>query len=1167
MIVKVGNQRLKFPDDMSENEMEAAIQALPPETPTIRGRLKARKAVEALPPLIVDEVRKEALERQYGYIANEPFSVRTMIGNIPRNTEEIVTSIGSLLAGSAIFACRFGKNFIDDVNEFASQPESTDYSNIFPRTREQIKPATDLGKAIYTDWQALLAGRLPTETAKTPLVKGTQEYMDYLWEKVERQGLGDTIKFFIQDNPIDAMLIGNAMYRATAAGTRLTAEGIRKVVPKGHKVAKAMDQVLSTKRTPLVYEVGMTQEGTPKVVTFPRAYSKDPLTKCLFQESFDSVLDKYPGISKALTEHKAKKLINTLRNAYEDANFEERSLMHKEIFEKLDTLTKEEREIIVPYLEGRAKLLTEPSAKFKAFEGWYRDFYEGVQRDLIERGKLTPEIIQARAYQPLVRATGQTTDQVMAEFGDFKPVYVHHYFPKVYEDKTSIHFAETTGQRFKPSWLKKSKGVEGYSENLSEILPKWASEYVKFKNTEAFIKDFTDKFGIKVNIRDIDYVEGGLKVGDTLYPNHKIVAPDGYLRFYRGKVDFQREVSKRMGNMTFDEAIGEVLNETVTESVSTTKGGAELSKAGKLIEQRVKDALEARGFSIGEAEQMLSRVKAGEAPETVIKIVKEKVVTKRTGTSPEDILKLFQGVQREYVGVAKNQTVYLVPKEAVKELESFATPFAGSQKAQNVVRLIVDKPTQVWKDAVLAGSPRWLKNNIMGDIIFNTAEGVGPLSYSRAFRDIYRDVIPDELLKASFANIMKYNPKLGKTVETTFGRLVAELENTKVVRNIAKVKDKGYTVNTAGEQLFVRALYIAKARPLAKELLKAEGLPRTEVNIMNKLRLIKADPKLFGPIIDEIKTKLPVFNLTSSWERKYIKRFLPFYNWYKFMIKYAAKLPAEHPFLTVGGRGLGALSENQREKAFMLYFPFMIREIEENGIPQRFDNLWPVGEIGKEKATFFNTRGLNPFATIEDVVNLDVLPMFSPVFTIPMEQITGKAVFGDREFRSGEEGIVVNADGKVTYRDFTKVRPPLWDHILSQLPQYEMAKQLLVPAKQFDTGTIFNPDPIMDPVTGEYKYPIESIEKVLNFMGIDKKTLDIREVWEAFLKRKSIAFGRAVSKGISKDNLSFEDIREVIKTLDKKTLKQIKKELELKQKEKAEETKELLRMIREEEKK
>lgn len=1104
-IVKYGNRRLRFPEDMTDQEMETAILTLPKEeraSPTL-DRLKAKKVLEGKPPLIVDEVRREALERQYGYIATDPFSVRTMVGNIPQNIEEIVASIGSLIAGSAIFAYKFGKNFHDDVNEFASEPKSTDYSNVLPRVKEQLEPMTDLGRAIYYDWKAMFAGEVSDEIGKLP----AGQVRDAIWDKVERQGLGTTLKYFIQDHPVDASLFANVFYGAVAGGSRLTVKGVSRIVPTGHRIATTTEKILSTKRTPIVYNVGKTPKGEPLVVTFERAYSKDPLTKYLFQESFDAVLDKFPKMGAGLAEHKAKKLINNLRNAYEDATFEERSMMHKEIFQRLDTLTKEEQRLIVPYLEGRAQLIREPSDQFKTFEDWYRTVVDNVQRDLIERGKLTPEVVENIMYQPLAKATGQTKEQVMAELGNFKPIYVHHTFPKIFADKTGIHFAETTGQRYKPSWAKKRKGKEGYSENLAEILPKWSSEYIKFKNTEAFLKEFTTKFGVRVNIKDVKPVEGGLAVVSeppiglqrwkvapetvgadgkitTVYSGYKIVAPDGYLQFYRGKIDFYKEVSRRMEHSTFDEAIGEAL----------------------------------------------------------------------------------EGMVKEYVGVGKNQTVYLVPKGLVKELETFATPIFGSQKAQDAIRLVVDRPTQIWKDMVLAGSPRWIKNNVMGDIIFTLTERVGPLSHTRAFRAIYKDTIPDELLKASFANIMKYNPKLGKTAETTMGQLITKLEATKVVKGISKIKDAGYAINTMFEQPFVRALYVNLARKKAVSLLKAESLPRSEVNILNKMRVIKADPELSGPLIAKVKETLPVFNLIGSWERKYIRRLAPFINWYKFMVKYAAKLPAKHPFLTVGGRGLGALAENQREEAFQMYFPFMIREIEENGIPQRFANLWPVGEVGKEKVAFFNTRGLNPFATIEDIANLDLLPMMSPVVTVPYEQITGRAAFGDREFRSGEEGIFVTADGKVEFRDFTKVRPPLWDHVLSQLPQYALAKQILVPAKQFDTGTILNPDPILDPITGEYKYPIESIEKMLNFMGIDKRTLDVREVWDAFLKRKRTALGRAVTKGVSKDMLSFEDVRQVFKevTKDKSLMKKIKGEMKLEQEEKVRETKELLKKIKEE---
>ena len=1097
--VKYGDRILKFPDGMSEVDMESAILELDAEPAepttgsrgTVRSRLEATRTLQGKPVLITDEVRREALERKYGYIAEDGFSPRTMIENVPRNIEDIVSSIGSMMAGTAIFAYKFGRNLIKDWNDFASEPSSTEYGHTFLRVRDQFSPITDLGKAVYYDWKAMFAGEVSDEIGKLPVGR----VRDAIWEKVERQGLSKTVRNFIQDCPVDSMLLGTSVYRLLAAGSRTSlelAKDVDKVVNKAPGVVGKIDSILSTRRSPIVYDLGEISDLPPRHITFPREYSKDPLTKYIFQKSFDAALEKFPKMGESLARHKAKKLLNTLRNTYEDLTFEERTALHSEVFKNINGLSKSEQDILVPYLEGRAQLIDEPSEKFRAFENWYRNLISGINDELILRGKLTPEIIQNRLYQPMVKASGRSMEEVIAEMGDFKPVYVHHMFPKIYKEKTGIHFAETTGRRFKPGFLKKSEGVGGYTHNLKEILPKFTNEYIKFKNTEAYLREFTNKFGIRVNIRDIKPVEGGLKVVtegvERFFPDHVIIAPDGYLNFYKGKIDIYKEISKAMENSTFDEAIGNVLAE-------------------------------------------------------------------------------IEGFTKTYIGVSKNRTVYLVPREMSEELSSFATPIFGSSKAQDVIRVAVDKPTQVWKDMVLAASPRWVKNNVVGDIVFNTLEGVGPMSYSRSFRAIYRDTIPDELLKASFANIMKYNPHLGKTADTAVGQMITRLEGTKVARGLSVAKDKLYALNTMFEQPFVRSLYVSLARKKAIALLKEEGLRKTEVNILNKMRTIKADPNLSAPIIERVKETLPVFNLTGSQERKYIRRLIPFINWYKFMIQYGAKLPAKHPFLTVGGRGLGALSESQREEVFKDYFPFMIREIEEGGIPKRFTNLWPVGEKGGKMATFFNTRGMNPFAVIEDIASLDVMPMLSPVITVPYEQITGKSAFGDREFVGPETGIHYTAEGRVEYADFEKVRPPLWDHILRQLPQYELAKQILVPAKQFDTGTILNPDPRVDPITGEYKYPIDSVEKILNVMGIDKKTLDIHKVWNVYLARKRNAMNKAITRGIAKDYLSFEDIRGAFESIvgDEKKMKQIRHEMEVMEKLKREETEELLRKMEEEE--
>jgi hypothetical protein len=387
---------------------------------------------------------------------------------------------------------------------------------------------------------------------------------------------------------------------------------------------------------------------------------------------------------------------------------------------------------------------------------------------------------------------------------------------------------------------------------------------------------------------------------------------------------------------------------------------------------------------------------------------------------------------------------------------------------------------------------------------------VGPISYTRAFSSKYSSIIPDELAKASFAEVMKYNPKLGLAAKGTIGKLMKDMGESGVVKGIAKVKDAGYAVNTAFEQPFVRALYIKEARETAKKMLKKEGVKITEPAIMYKLETIKNSPSLRKPIIDKLHDTLPVFDLSGDLERKYLKGAMPFYNWYKFMTQYGAKLPAKHPFKVVGARGLGALSENEREVAFMQMFPEMHSEIEENGIPNRFDNLWPVTvKDEKGEAVFFNARGMNPFLTIQDIMEGDIVNMMSPILKIGLETSTGRAAFSGQEFKSGEAG-------KGKFKEFKKYSPPLLDHIMQQFPQYALLKQLLVPAKQWDSGTILNPDPKLDHITGEYKYPIKSIDKLLNYMGIDRKTLDIDKSWKSFQDNRAQAVGETFKKQQSK---------------------------------------------------
>jgi hypothetical protein len=371
---------------------------------------------------------------------------------------------------------------------------------------------------------------------------------------------------------------------------------------------------------------------------------------------------------------------------------------------------------------------------------------------------------------------------------------------------------------------------------------------------------------------------------------------------------------------------------------------------------------------------------------------------------------------------------------------------------------------------------------------------------------------------------MKYNPQLGLAGKSMVGKAVKAVEETKVVRGASKVKDFGYAVNASFEQPFVRSLYIKLAREKAKQLLKAQKQPMNESAILYKMEEIKNVKSLHEPIIKKVQETLPVFDLTGPLERKWLRGAMPFYNWYKFMAQYAARLPKNHPFKTIGARGLGGLSEAERETAFKQMFPFMEGYISENGIPDRYDNLWPVSQPDKNgEAIFFNARGINPFTTIQDFIEGDVVNMLSPVLKLGIERAQGRDAFTGRKYRTGEKG-----EGE--FKEFEKENPPLGDHILRMFSQYQLAKETRTPGRQWDSGTLLNPDPILDKITGEYKYPIKSVDRILNFIGVDRKTVNINKSWNDFQRNRQRAIGETFQKRQlnPKTHVSQQDLKELM---------------------------------------
>jgi hypothetical protein len=147
------------------------------------------------------------------------------------------------------------------------------------------------------------------------------------------------------------------------------------------------------------------------------------------------------------------------------------------------------------------------------------------------------------------------------------------------------------------------------------------------------------------------------------------------------------------------------------------------------------------------------------------------------------------------------------------------------------------------------------------------------------------------------------------------------------------------------------------------------------------------------------------------------------------------------------------------------------------------------------------TSGPNPFSGMFQ----SPLGGLSPPIKMAIEHFTGRNLFTGQPFSDkdtitpfGTEQqfrIVRDENGKpIGTEPVDKVTPSLWEHMLSQIPQYELLKDTIAGGKTFDTSGIVDvfqgQGLITDPTTGEAKYPLGTLQAVAKFAGFSQTPFD-----------------------------------------------------------------------------
>jgi len=727
-----------------------------------------------------------------------------------------------------------------------------------------------------------------------------------------------------------------------------------------------------------------------------------------------AVLNKVPGGPELLTAWKQASEARGVLNKNQVAFLSARNKILGELDGKINALSPEEAAILPNVVEGFKQVPTDASPQFREALGMVRALADDQARFGLSTGTLTNEIIERRKFQPLNTflqkadsaegaafksmiddATPYTElsgaalrgriDTIKKFFPDADPVYMRHFFDDSPKRFSSFFLNTTPVRSFKPGFLRKSYGKEGYigssavtKEQLKDVLGRQAVENLKWQKNMSLIEQLKTHPMTKE-----------LKRGEKPLPGYKIFAPDGMLRFYKGTMDLEAEFKKAINKA---------------------------ERAGTIDAAHWEDIF-------------------GDVAETVFK-------------------------KQDYIGVTKAK-LYQVPESFAKQLNNPAF------NTNPYIKLFWDEPLNAFRFFSLSMSPRWQFNNIVGNMLFSVISGdaFNPKAFYLYKQAKKAGLLPDELSAGLHRAERTTSGRLGAAAEIPMvksaimmhealldtrvvGTIVKNIErsvNWGVVKPLTKVGNVSMKINEAVDEMFKGAAYINKALiNERKGFIKRMTISMDEsMKILESTKLNEASREaVINSVHDWYYHGL---NLTN-FERRVVRRAIPFYSWMRWATLYAYRITTETPIRA------NIIANMSRD-----FYTFT----GQNSAPPNLRGSIPIGTDEDGTVYYLQTRGVNIFGHISNLLSGDgllggtfttALQSSAPVIKTAAEQATGRDLFLDRPFtRKDIETSMTNSslwrfDPETGQeREVTgKVRPALMEHLMRNfIPQYLLLETVL----------------------------------------------------------------------------------------------------------------------------
>ena len=340
-----------------------------------------------------------------------------------------------------------------------------------------------------------------------------------------------------------------------------------------------------------------------------------------------------------------------------------------------------------------------------------------------------------------------------------------------------------------------------------------------------------------------------------------------------------------------------------------------------------------------------------------------------------------------FVGAKRRLKMYQVPVKMAEEVNKNFRP------THPLVRLFWDRPTDLWRSTVLAYSPRWHLNNMLGGIILGTTGGVPARRLFKPLTKAEKASLPTELQAQSQIFVESFKPHLGAAADTSTGKIFQAIANSKPMKwgtkPLARTRDISYALNQRVDTHFRNRVYLEFAKKEARTQLAREtgqSIIRSR-DILNRVKDLGEDVASRRALMKEMNNVYFNFNNMTHFERTYIRRLVPFWSWYREIHRVAANLPFRAPGKVQALRVLGDMGKQADDAEVRKHLG-----IAKKWLPEYLQDQIFVGLDNDDRIVFYSPRGGNVFYGVGKwPIDSTVL---HPTIRMAINEISGGNTFG-----------------------------------------------------------------------------------------------------------------------------------------------------------------------------